>query len=78
MALNTAKSRAEIHAQMIPPMTIFPKNPTKVTSLGALSRSFKSGFFVMGSGLAVGGIPPRGAIVLGSKVVEFSIKFKVI
>jgi hypothetical protein len=66
-ALNTMKSRREIHHQIIIPIIIFPKNPPNVTSFGALSRSFISGFFTIGS-VFVGGTPQSGVMSVGSKV----------
>ena len=69
IALSTANRSAEIHPQMTSPMTIFPRNPPSVTSFGALSRSFTSGFFTIGSGLVAPDSPQSGGILLGSKVV---------
>jgi hypothetical protein len=54
-------------------MITFPKNPPSVTSLGALSRSFKSGFFSGFAGGGVGIAPQIGGMFVGSKVVEVSI-----
>jgi hypothetical protein len=67
-ALSTANNKAEIHPQITPQIKIFPKNPPRETSLGALSRSFKgfSSFLIGGEG---GIIPPMGGMLVGSKVI---------